>query len=84
MTIFIFFILFVFYYRKIPKKFLAVGITRGKVVRTQEFALQEGQGLKDALASAGITPATTTPELEPTPPAKTSIPLGSIPIPSFR
>ncbi|MBU4347804.1 hypothetical protein L6249_00185 [Candidatus Parcubacteria bacterium] len=44
-----------------PKKFLAlaVGIARGKVVRTQEFALQEGQGLKDALASAGITPAAT-------------------------
>lgn len=67
-------------YYESPKKFLAVGIARGKVVRTQEFALSEGQGLKDALASAGITPATIP---EPTPaPAKPS-PLGTIPTTGF-
>ncbi|MDP3043237.1 MAG: hypothetical protein Q8N21_02455 [bacterium] len=65
-------------YYESPKKFLAVGIARGKVVRTQEFALKEGQGMKDALASAGITPATM-PEPTPAPAPRTSIPLRSIP-----
>jgi len=44
-------------YYESPKKFLAVDIARGKVARTQELEIKEGQGLKDALASAGITPA---------------------------
>lgn len=68
-------------YYESPKKFLAVGITRGKVVKTQEFALQEGQGLKDALASAGITPAAAP---EPTPaPRPTTRKFGPIPTTSF-
>lgn len=68
-------------YYESPKKFLAVGIARGKVVRTQEFALKEGQGLKDALASAGITPAVAP---EPTPaPRPTTRTFGPIPTTGF-
>lgn len=68
-------------YHESPKKFLAVDIARGKVIRTQEFALGEGQGLKDALAAAGITPATA-PEPTPTPRPTTQT-FGPIPTTGF-